>query len=114
MVDYGGHGADAPLPPLRLSAFELERDLHLGAVGFDLALGVQLQIELCDFGDTKIAQGFSSPVDRRGGGLFPGLLAGTDQLNHLVDALSHVVLPLMSGRTQVLLPRLSLTSGVPA
>ena len=26
--------------------FELERDLELGAVGFDLALGVELQIEL--------------------------------------------------------------------
>jgi hypothetical protein len=28
-----------------------------------------------------------------GGGLFPGFLAGTDQFNHIVDALRHVVLP---------------------
>ena len=46
---YGGHGARAPLPTLRTErslTFKLERDFHLGAVGFDLALGVQLQIEL--------------------------------------------------------------------
>src|ERR1700712_57558 len=85
----------ARLCPPCVSTFEFERDFHLGAVGFDLALGVQLQIELHDFGDAKIAQGFSGPVDRRCGGLFPGILAGTDQLNHLVDALSHVVLPLV-------------------
>src|SRR5438128_948551 len=41
------------------STFELERDLHLGTVGFDLALGVQLQIELNHLGDAKITQGFS-------------------------------------------------------
>ena len=64
----------ARLCPLGVSTFELERDLHLGAVGFDLALGVQLQIELHDFGDAKIAQGFSGPVDGRRGGLFPGSL----------------------------------------
>ena len=39
------------------SILELERDVQLGAVGFDLALGVQLQIELDDLGDTKVAQG---------------------------------------------------------
>src|SRR6267154_2377554 len=69
---------------------ELERDLEFGPVGFDLALGVQLQIELDDFGDAKIAERFSRSADGRRGRLFPGILAGTDQLNDLVDALSHV------------------------
>ena len=41
---------------LAASAFEFERDVELGAVGFDLALGIQLQIELDDFGDAKIAE----------------------------------------------------------
>src|SRR5258707_15212196 len=30
------------------SALELERDVELGAVGFDLSLGIQFQIELGD------------------------------------------------------------------
>ena len=47
--------------PFAVLSLELERDFHLGAVGFDLALGVQLQIELDHLGDAKIAQGFSSP-----------------------------------------------------
>ena len=42
--------------------FELERDLELGAVGFDLALGVELQIERDDLGDAQIPQRFSGPV----------------------------------------------------
>jgi hypothetical protein len=58
----------------RLLTLELERDLQLGAVGFDLALGVQLQIELDDLGDAEIAQGFSGPVDGRRRRLFPGVL----------------------------------------
>src|SRR5258708_35116169 len=78
---------------LAASAFEFERDVELGAVGFDLALGIQLQIELDDFGDAKIAERFSGSADGRRGRLFPGILAGADQLNDLVDALSHVVLP---------------------
>src|SRR3979409_427480 len=74
-------------------ALEFEGDVELGAVGFDLALGIQLQIELDDFGDAKIAQRLSgSPADPAAR-LFPGRLAGTDQLNNFVDALSHGVLP---------------------
>src|SRR3979409_1212171 len=87
-------------------ALEFEGDVELGAVGFDLALGVQLQIELDDFGDPKIAQRFSGPVDRRRGRLFPGILAGADQLDDLVDALSHVVLRLRFRQEAVVrLPR---------
>src|SRR5260221_211382 len=43
------------------SILELERDFELGAVGFDLALGVQLQVELDDFGDAAGAV-FAAPV----------------------------------------------------
>src|SRR6187399_1048005 len=73
---------------------ELERDVHLGAVRLDLALGVELQIELDDLGDTEVAQGFSGAADRRGRGLFPGFLAGADQLDDLIDALRHVNPPI--------------------
>src|ERR1700737_1706702 len=75
------------------SILEFERDVELGAVGFDLALGIELQVELDDFGDTEIPEGLPGPVERRGGGLFPGIAAGTDQLNDFVCALRHVVLP---------------------
>src|ERR1019366_6435392 len=75
------------------SALEFERYLELGAVGLDLARGIQLQVEQDDFSDTKIPKGLAGPVDRRRGGLFPGVLAGTDQFDDLVDAFSHVVLP---------------------
>src|ERR1700712_18973 len=84
---------DARRAAIARSALELERNLELGAVGFDLALGIQLQIELDDLGDPKIPERLSSPVDGHRRRLFPGILAGTDQLDHLVDAISHIVLP---------------------
>jgi hypothetical protein len=52
-----------------------------------------LQIELHDFGDAKVPERFAGSADGHRGRLFPGILAGTNQLNHLVDAVSHVVLP---------------------
>src|ERR1700692_1299724 len=67
------------------STLKLERDFQLGPVGFDLTLGVQLQIERDNLGDAKVAEGFSGPGDGRGGRLFPGVLAGTDQFDNLVD-----------------------------
>src|SRR3954471_18468985 len=97
--EAGGDRATSAPPTLHLkeekngSTLEFERDVELGAVGFDLALGVQLQIELDDFGDAQIPQRFSGPGDRGRGRLFPGFLAGPDQLDHLVDAFSHDVLP---------------------
>ena len=50
------NGARAGLPTLcmpRLRPLELERDAQLGAVGFDFAAGVQLQIQLHDLGDAQ-------------------------------------------------------------
>src|ERR1700733_4269118 len=84
-------------------ALEFERDVEFGAIGFNLALGIQLQIKLDDFGDAKISERFSRPVDRCLGGLLPRFLAGTDQFNDLVNTLSHIVLPSMLGRKQVIL-----------
>src|SRR5439155_24929517 len=49
---FAGRGkASRAYASLALGTFEFERDVELGAVGFDLAFGVQLQIELHDFGD---------------------------------------------------------------
>src|SRR4051794_26013033 len=71
------------------AALELERDLDLGAIGFDPAFGIQLHIELHDFGDAKVAKRLAGAVDCHFGGLFPGILAGADQLDDLVNAISH-------------------------
>src|SRR5438034_1184614 len=91
---FAGRGkASRAYASLALGTFEFERDVELGAIGFDLAFGVQLQIELHDFGDAKIPEGLSGSADGHRGRLFPGILAGTNQLNHLVDAVSHIVLP---------------------
>src|SRR6195952_6006864 len=73
----------------RSAPLELERDLDLGAIGFDPALGVELHIELHDFGDAQFAQRFAGAVDRYLGGFFPGILAGADQFDDLVNAISH-------------------------
>src|SRR6476660_5901760 len=98
-------------PPSTSSrTFPFQRDIQLGAVRVDLALGVQLQSELDDLGHAKVAQGFSRPVDGRGRRLFPGILAGTDQLNNLVDALGHVVLRWFQAGLRCSCRGLSLTS----
>src|SRR4051812_17516936 len=74
-------------------ALELERHAELGAVGLYLSLGVQLHVELDDLRDAQFSQRFPGLLDRVGGGLFPGVAAGADQFNDLVDALRHLVLP---------------------
>ena len=53
------------------SVLELERDVELGAIGFNLAFGIKLQIELDDFGDAEISQGFAGPFDGGRGRLLP-------------------------------------------
>ena len=55
-----------------------------------------MHIEFDDFCDAKIAERFGSLFDRVGGGFFLGFFAATDQQNHIVDALRHVVLPFKS------------------
>src|SRR5260370_34062711 len=53
------------------SALVFERDVELGAVGFDVALGIELQIELDDLGNAKLPKRHSGPFDRCSGRLFP-------------------------------------------
>jgi hypothetical protein len=43
----------------------LNETFTLARYALDLALGVELQIELDDLGDTEVAQGFSGAADRR-------------------------------------------------
>src|ERR1700704_475842 len=59
------------LAPIASLILEFERDVELGAVGFDLALGIQLQIELDDLGHAKIPESFPRPLDRCRGRIFP-------------------------------------------
>jgi hypothetical protein len=90
MVGKGPNFGSGPL--------EFERDFQFGAVGFYLALGIQLHVELHDFGNAKIPERFSGSIDGRRGRLFPGILAGSDKFNDLVDALSHIILPFNIGQ----------------
>src|SRR5258706_7481441 len=85
---------------LSSGALELERHINLGAIGLYFSLGVQLHIEFDDLCDAEFSERFCGSLDRVGGGLFPGFVAGTDQFNDLVDALRHFVLPF--GMKQVL------------
>jgi hypothetical protein len=78
---------------LSSGALELERHINLGAIGLYFSLGVQLHIEFDDLCDAEFSERFCGLLDRVGGGLFPGFVAGTDQFNDLVDALRHFVLP---------------------
>src|SRR5262249_1983358 len=74
-------------------ALELERDVDLGTIRLHFSLAVQLHIKLDDFCDTKIPERFCGLLHRIGSRPFPGVAAGTDQFDDLVDAVSHVVLP---------------------
>src|SRR5882757_9587208 len=78
---------------LSSGALELERHIHLGAIGLYFSLGVQLHNEFDDLCDAEFSERFCGLLDRVGGGLFPGFVAGTDQFNDLVDAVGHFVLP---------------------
>src|SRR5215207_10513107 len=74
------------------AAFVLEGELQLGAVGRDLAL-LDDQVLLEDLGDAQVAQRFGGAIDRRLCRQLPGLAAGADELDHLVDAVRHGYLP---------------------
>src|ERR1043166_2929711 len=71
-----------------LPALVFEGDLDLGPVALDLAV-LEGHVERGDFGDPEITQALRGEADRRGGGLFPRLRAGSDELDDLVDALRH-------------------------
>src|SRR5438093_6324098 len=79
-----------------LVAFVFERHLELGPIALDLAV-LQLHVELRDLRHTQVAQCFPRALDRRGSGSLPGLRAGPDQLDDLVDALGHRSLLLVLG-----------------
>src|SRR5581483_671236 len=72
-------------------SFVLERDLELGAVGLDRAVGDD-EILRHDPRHAEIAQVLPGQLDRVLGRLFPGFRARADNLDHLVDALRHVLL----------------------
>src|SRR3954451_23627151 len=79
--------------PLSLLLFKFERHLDLGPVGVDLAVG-DLHVEFDDFGDAKVSQTLRSAFDSGARGFFPGIGAGADQFNDLVNTLRHDALPL--------------------
>jgi hypothetical protein len=70
---------------------DLERNLHLGAVGGHLAI-VDHQIQFDDFGDAQVAQGLRSAFHSRSSGFLPGFRARADQFDDFVNALCHVFL----------------------
>src|ERR1700756_4077054 len=72
------------------SALELERHVQLGAVGFHFSFGIQLHVECDNLRDAKVTECFGRLLDRVRRSLLPGLGAGTDQFNDLVDALRHL------------------------
>src|SRR5258708_7228833 len=86
--DVGRAPARSPDTLRRSVSFVLEGNLQPGPVGFHLAL-LNLQIELGDLRDPQIPKRFSRSLDGRGRRLLPGLSAGPDQLDDLVDALRH-------------------------
>src|SRR6516164_10826266 len=59
-------------------ALELERDAHLGAIGFDLSV-VELHVELGDLRDPQVSQCLACPFHGGLGRLLPGFGAGSDQ-----------------------------------
>src|SRR5262249_51799202 len=70
------------------SGLVLERDFELGAVALDLAV-FEREVELRHLRHAQIAQRLRRELHRGGRGLLPRLTAGSDELDHLVDALSH-------------------------
>src|SRR4051812_41318214 len=74
------------------AAFVLERQLHLGPVGRDLAL-LDDHVLLDHLRHAQVAQRLGGAFDRGLGGLLPGFAAGADQFDDFVDALGHGCLP---------------------
>jgi len=74
------------------AALVLERDLDPCPVGLHLPL-LKLQVQLNHLGNTKLPQREGGPGHCGARRLLPRLVAGTNQLNDLVHALSHDRLP---------------------
>jgi len=70
------------------SVGEFERDLQFRPIGLYRAI-LDHEVLLDDLGDPKITQGFRRALDRAGGGLVPGIRVRADQLDDLVNAVSH-------------------------
>src|SRR3954452_15772927 len=68
--------------------FEFEGQFELDAIELNLAV-LDLNILFHDLGDTKVAQCRRGTLDRRFSGLIPRFGARADDLDYLVDGLSH-------------------------
>src|SRR5690349_4378748 len=79
-----------------LATFILEGNLDLRPIALDLAV-FQLHVELGDLCHAEVAQRLRRSFDRCRSSFLPGLCAGPDQLDDLVDALCHVGLLLIPG-----------------
>lgn len=82
------HIRDSPVIFSLIVALELEGELNLGAISYDVAV-VDLHVELDDLGDAKIAQALRCHIDGSSRGLLPRLSAGTNELDHFINAFSH-------------------------
>jgi hypothetical protein len=69
-------------------ALILEGQFDLRSIGFDLAV-IYVHVELRNFGDAQVSQGFGRAVHGSLGCLFPRLGAGAYELDDLVNAVSH-------------------------
>src|SRR6266699_5398524 len=69
----------------------LERELHLHPVG-QRPPRLNVDVLLDNAGDPQVPQGLGSPLDGGCGRLFPRLVTGSHQLDHLVHTFWHVAL----------------------
>src|SRR4051812_19190441 len=77
-----------------LVALVLERDLELDPVALDLAI-LQHHVQIRHLGDAEVTQCSRGLFHRDRGRLLPGLAARANQLDNLVDAVSHSVTSFM-------------------
>jgi hypothetical protein len=69
-------------------ALIFERQLELAAIGLDPAV-FDDKVLLDDFGNPQVAQRLCGALNCDAGGILPGLIAGSHELDHLVDAVGH-------------------------
>ena len=85
-------GRTAIRAPLLLVFLVLEGHLDLGAIRHDPAVA-ELHVKIGDLCDTQLSQRRRRPFHGSRSGLLPRLGTGSDQLDDLVDALCHAILP---------------------